>query len=138
MVHFCGYIMEYLSKTYLLYIGLSILCISACLLWAKILPKHLFYSRKVLHIVCIGILAVSILSVQKDNIYQFVCLLFFIEILLIVVFELLISLFLIFYILLLSHHILKSFIWILLLILLLIISSKFILECIFSLLYLIF
>ncbi len=84
MVHFCGYIMEYLSKTYLLYIGLSILCISACFLWAKILPKHLFYSRKVLHIVCIGILAVSILSVQKDNIYQFVCLLFFIEILLIV------------------------------------------------------
>lgn len=83
MVHFCCFIMEYLSNTYLLYIGLSILCIALCLFWAKILPKHLFYSRKVLHIVCIGILAVSILSIQKHNIYQFIWLLFFIEILLV-------------------------------------------------------
>ncbi len=76
--------MEYLSNTYLLYIGLSILCIALCLLWAKILPEHVFYSRKTLHIVCIGILAVSILSVQKGNIYQFVWLLTVIELLLIV------------------------------------------------------
>jgi len=83
MVHFCCFIMEYLSNTYLLYIGLSILSIASCLLWAKILPKQLFYSRKVLHIVCIGILAVSILSLEKDTIYQFVWLLIVIELLLI-------------------------------------------------------
>lgn len=83
MVHFCCFIMEYISNTYLFYIGLSILCIALCLLWAKIEPEHVFYSRKTLHIVCIGILAVSILSLEKDNIYQFVWLLMIIEMLLI-------------------------------------------------------
>jgi len=76
--------MEYPSNTYLLYLGLSVLCIAVCLIWAKIRPKHVFYSRKTLHIICIGILAISILSVQKSNIYQFVWLLLVIEIFLIV------------------------------------------------------
>jgi len=76
--------MDYLSKTYLLSLGLSILCIAICLIWAKLLPNHLFYSRKVLHIVCICILAFSILSIKKQNIYQFAWLLSFLEILLII------------------------------------------------------
>ena len=76
--------MEYPSNTYLLYLGLSVLCIVICFIWAKIQPKHVFYSRKTLHIICIGILAISILSVHNNNYLQFVGLLAFIEILLIV------------------------------------------------------
>jgi uncharacterized protein (TIGR00297 family) len=76
--------MEYPSKTHLILVGLSILFIAICTIWAKIFPKHLFYSRKTLHIGCISLLAISTLSLNQDEIFYFICLLGIIELLLFV------------------------------------------------------
>ena len=76
--------MEFPSNTHLILIGLSILFIAICSLWAKFFPKQLFYSRKTLHVGCIGFLAVSIISLHNSEISNFIYLLVIIELLLLV------------------------------------------------------
>jgi uncharacterized protein (TIGR00297 family) len=76
--------MEFPSNTHLILIGLSILFIAICSLWAKFFPRQLFYSRKTLHIGCIGFLAVSIISLHNSEIFNFIYLLVIIELLLLV------------------------------------------------------
>jgi uncharacterized protein (TIGR00297 family) len=76
--------MEFPSNTHLLLICLSILFIAICSLWAKFFPKQLFYSRKTLHIGCLGLLAVSIISLHNSEIFNFIYLLVMIELLLLI------------------------------------------------------